>query len=397
MSTGCSRATYAAALIRTMVAVASLGASSQSVAQAQESSRGSGTVQVEPGPVLENGLPRGLPLDAEGREKYNAGSTIAIDNDLLSFGDRDFDYTGGGAVTLTGRRAKESRFSLDRVLGLLDRLVPSTTWDSTVPLFTLHSRQIGLIAFTPDDLNNPEPIFDDRPYASLAYIANARTFVSDPARPVYETSFTLGVLGLDLAKAIQRGIHEGLDLDEVPEGWDHQISDGGEPTFRFTWGRQALLASNFQSDEREYELKWRLEASAGYLTEGSVALSGRWGRINTPWWSFTPERADYVSQPAPVIGTALRENVRELYVWAGVKARLRAYNAFLQGQFRSSDVEFSSNEIEHIVTEAWVGVTWQISPVFRLSYAARYQSADLEQGPGSRDLRWGGVIISRDL
>ena len=389
--------TKAAILVRVAGALALLGASSQSVAQAPEGSRDARTVPLEIGPVLEGGLPRGLPLDAEGLEKYNAGSTIAFDNDLLSFGDRDFDYTGGGVVTLTGRRAKESRFSLDRVLSPLDRLVPATKRDWPVPLFTLHSRQIGLIAFTPDDLNEPAPIVDDRPYASLAFIANARTFVSDPTQPVYETTFTLGVLGLDLAKAIQRGIHEGLDLDEVPEGWDHQISDGGEPTFRFTWARQSLLASNFQSDEREYELKWRLEASAGYLTEGSVALSGRWGRINTPWWSFTPERADYASQPAPVIGTALRENVRELYVWAGVKARLRAYNAFLQGQFRSSDVEFSSNEIEHVNVEAWIGVTWQISTVFRLSYAARYQTAELEQGPGSRDLRWAGFIVSRDL
>ena len=33
---------------------------------------------------------------------------------------------------------------------------------------------------------------------------------------------------------------------------------------------------------------------------------------------------------------------------AGVKARLRAYNAFLQGQFRSSDVEFSSNQMKHV-------------------------------------------------
>ena len=62
----------------------------------------------EIGPILEDGLPRGLPLDAEGLEKYNAGSTIAFDNDLLFFGDRDFDYTGGGAVTLAGRRAIES-------------------------------------------------------------------------------------------------------------------------------------------------------------------------------------------------------------------------------------------------------------------------------------------------
>ena len=61
-------------------------------------------------------------------------------------------------MTLSGRRAKESRFSLDRVLGPLDRLVPATKRDSPVPLFTLHSRQIGLIAFTPDDLNQTAPI-----------------------------------------------------------------------------------------------------------------------------------------------------------------------------------------------------------------------------------------------
>src|SRR5690606_25705349 len=98
-----------------------------------------------------------------------------------------------------------------------------------------------------------------------------------PAEPVYETSFTLGVLGLDAAKAIQRGIHTGLDQDRVPEGWDHQISDGGEPTLRFVWARQALLASNFEARTTEYELKWRSEVSVGYLTEASVSLSGRWG------------------------------------------------------------------------------------------------------------------------
>src|SRR5690606_19037844 len=115
------------------------------------------------------------------------------------------------------------------------------------------------------------------------------------------------------AKSIQRRIHEGLDLSELPQGWDHQVSDGGEPTMRFTWARQALLASNFQARHREFELKWRTEASVGYLTEASIGASARWGRINTPWWSFTPERADYVAQPAPVIGTSVGGSARERY------------------------------------------------------------------------------------
>jgi hypothetical protein len=348
-----------------------------------------------PGPRLENGRPRGLPLDERGLEKYNAGWTLELDNDLLSFGDRDFDYTGGVAVTFAGRRAKEWAFSLDPVVGLLDPLVPAAALDQSA--MPLHSLQVGLIAFTPGDLNNHDPLPLDRPYASLLFLANSRTYVTHPAEPVYETSFTLGVLGLDAAKAIQRGIHTGLDQDRVPEGWDHQISDGGEPTLRFVWARQALLASNFEAQATEYELKWRSEVSVGYLTEASVSLSGRWGVLNTPWWSFSLERADYVSPPAPVVGTALREGMRELYVWGGVKLRARAYNAFLQGQFRESEVEVSSSRIERLIGEAWLGVTWQFSPTYRVGYVVRYQTREIKDGPASRDLVWAGLVFSRDL
>ena len=363
------------------------------VARADEKTIGNG-----PGPEagfqLEDGLPRGLPLDEDGREKYNAGWTLAFDNDALMSGDRDFDYTGGVAVTFAGRRAAEWPISLDRATGWLDSLVPANGANSA-RRFALHSLQVGLIAFTPEDLSNPAPIQTDRPYASLLFLSNARTFVAHPSQPVYETSFTLGVLGLDLAKHIQRGIHKSRDL-VGPEGWDHQISDGGEPTARATWGRQSLLASNFQPGSSAYELKWRAEASAGYLTEASIAFTGRWGLINTPWWSFTPERSDYIAQAAPVVGGTLHGNVRELYVWGGVKARAIGYNVFLQGQFRESDVKVSSNDIERVVGEAWAGVTWQVSRAYRVGYAMRYQTKEIKSN-AARDLLWGSVIVSRDF
>ena len=348
------------------------------------------------GPVLEDGRPRGLPLGANGVEKHNAGWTLAFDNDLLSFADRDFDYTGGLAITFAGNRAKEWWFSLDPAAAWLDPLVPSA--GATQAPFLLHSLQTGLIAFTPSDLNNHDPLPLDRPYASLLFVANSRTFVAHPAQPVYETSFTLGVLGLDAAKAIQRSIHTGLSQNRVPEGWGHQISDGGEPTLRFTWARQSLLASNFQLRATEFELKWRTEVSAGYLTEASVALSGRWGVLNTPWWSFTPERADYISQPSPVVGdAAIRAGVREVYLWGGVKVRARGYNVFLQGQFRDSEVEVEADRVERLVGEAWVGLTWQMSQAYRVGYVVRYQTREIKDGPASRDLLWAGLVFSRDL
>lgn len=353
-----------------------------------------GDAQAYDGPTLEDGRPRGLPLDASGREKWDAGWTLMVDNDLLSFSDRDLDYTGGLAVTVAGRRAEEAWFSLDPLVGWVEPLLPPAPRASATPL---HAWQAGLLVFTPEDLNNRDPLPRDRPYASLLFVANSRTYVTHPLEPVYEASVVVGMLGLDVAKALQRGIHKGLDLDRVPRGWNHQISEGGEPTFRVVLARQALLASSFQSREREHELKWRAEASVGYLTEASVSVSGRWGLINTPWWSFAPERADYVSQPAPVVGDAVRAGTRELYAWGGVKLRARAYNAFLQGQFRDSAVTIDAGRMERLIGEGWLGVTWQVSARDRLSYVIRYQTAEIEDGPASGDLLWAGVAFSRDL
>ena len=180
-------------------------------------------------------------------------------------------------------------------------------------------------------------------------------------------------------------------------GWDFQISEGGEPTLHMNWSRQTPLASNFQAATTEYEVKWSSALSAGFITEANATVSLRWGRINTPWWSFAPERAEYMSQPAPVIGGSVRPDVREFYVWLGLKGRARGYNALLQGQFRDSEVTFRSSQLNHAIGEAWFGITWQLSSEYRLSYVARYQTNELEEGPGSRNLLWAGLLVSRDL
>ncbi len=61
----------------------------------------------------------------------------------------------------------------------------------------------------------------------------------------------------------------------------------------------------------------------------------RAGRFNSPWWGFAPELTDYMAAPVP---TENYRGGRELYVFLGARVKARAYNAFLQGQFRDSDV-----------------------------------------------------------
>jgi len=46
-------------------------------------------------------------------EKYNSGWLFNLDNDIMA--ERDRDYTGGIAITLSGRRAQEYMLSLEGV------------------------------------------------------------------------------------------------------------------------------------------------------------------------------------------------------------------------------------------------------------------------------------------
>jgi len=334
-----------------------------------------------------------------------AGWRIAIDNDLFASSTTDRDYTGGLSVTLTGRQATDWPISLDPVLNWIDPIVPRETvqqgaengQQGAMLESPLRALQIGVIAFTPQNLRSSEPLHDDRPYASLVYASNSRTYVSNQARTVYDTSFAFGFLGLDVAAAVQRAVHEATQSDKRAAGWENQISDGGEPTFRVTFARQSLLATSSHDDGLGADLKWRAEVSAGYLTEANVAVTARWGILNTPWWSMSPERADYMMQPVPVMGPLSPGGRRELYVWAGAKARVRAYNALLQGQFRDSAVELPASQLETLIGEAWFGVTWQISRNYWLSHVSHYQSSEIKTGRANRDLVWAGLILTHNF
>ena len=121
----------------------------------------------------------------------------------------------------------------------------------------------------------------------------------------------------------------------------------------------------------------------------------RVGRFDTPWWSFAPELTDYIGAPVPVAQHT--SAAPEFYLFTGARVKARAYNAFLQGQFRDSAVEFSYSEIEPIVAEVWIGVVTQIFDQTQISYTLNYQTAELREGKGARDALWGAVQLSHNF
>lgn len=324
---------------------------------------------------------RALPYEEPRRSSW----AFAVDNDFLALTGKDQDYTYGFNFTYTGRAARDGWYSLDAPLAWLDSALG---FEHLSPVgVSKHSIEVGMFGFTPNDIESAEPVFGDRPYASLVYWSNSRERLDIRQGVAWKSTLAVGVLGLDLVGDFQNESHALLTNSPV-RGWSHQVSDGGEPTARYTIARQRHLTTVFNN----LEIKSTVQGSLGYLTETSWSLSVRGGKYHTAWSSFNPELVSY-GERSSYNDSGL--SVDEHYFWGGVSVKARAYNAFLQGQFRSSTVTYDRDELRTLLVEAWLGYTVGFAEGYRISYVLRGHSSEIKEGAGDRSLFWGGLILSR--
>lgn len=312
-----------------------------------------------------------LERGAHSRVRETSRFELVIDNDLFAGRGADRDYTGGFGMTVP------LVCPLRRLSNRLGR--------AGTPL-----ARAGLVVFTPDDIARPDAIADDRPYANLLYVDVSRYAVDSTGLWARQSTLTLGLLGTPVAESMQSAIHRSMDLVE-PRGFSHQIADGGEPTGRFAVSRYRLLSARAAGPLR-LDAKLSLEGSLGYLTDAAVSVGARFGRFRSPWWTFSDGLSDYAAQP-PLPASY---GAAEWFVFAGVQARARAYNAFLRGQFRSSDVVVSRDNVQSLLGQAWIGLVADTGR-WRARYTLRFQTTELRRGQGSRTSFWGGLAIARSF
>ena len=319
--------------------------------------------------------------------KPSSSWAFAFDNDVLVPGHRDQDYTYGLNFTQTGKSASTASLTLNKPLVAIDNWIGFGR--STLSTQETFSREIGAFGFTPEDITVSEPNPNDRPYASLVYLSSSREQVDLVDNVAWKSTLTVGALGLGVVGELQNLAHE-ITSGKTAQGWDNQISDGGELTGRYVIARQKY----FDSFSENVEVKSTVQASVGYLTEASWSLSMRTGRIHSPWASFNPELASYGEKSSY---SSNAKPVSERYFWAGVAVKARAYNAFLQGQFRDSVVTYEHSQLNPLLVEAWAGYTFAFKQGYRISYVLRGHSSEIKEGAGDRNLLWGGIIIARSI
>lgn len=308
------------------------------------------------------------------------GVGVYFDQDLLVPGTNDDrDYTMGIAVEVFQQRGP-----LYLLGNLIDWFDPVFSFDRKCGRL-YQSYLVGAVAYTPDDLANPAPIRDDRPYASLLYLANKKVIAD--ADQALGIELMVGAIGLDLANGVQTTLHgwtRDLSGDAEPRdplGWQHQISDGGEPTVRLRVADSRLWASG-----DDWDLAYGRELNLGFQTNASIGVSGRYGQRRSAFWSIP---YDPVNRGAFVPSLA----GDELYLWSAARLRAVAYDALLQGQFRDSAVTVAADDMRRLVWEAGVGVTkgW---PGLQLTLSVNAKAGDTHLARAPDEHIWGGLYLS---
>ena len=110
-----------------------------------------------------------LPANPSDAADAQSSISFAIDNDSLVSDKDDEDYSGGFNLTFRGKGVLDQWTSLHKPLGWLDRQIGLDQQANIGP----NSAQIeyGIYIFTPEKLRRSEPQPDDRPYASMVFIA----------------------------------------------------------------------------------------------------------------------------------------------------------------------------------------------------------------------------------
>lgn len=319
--------------------------------------------------------------------------SFTFDNDMFAHGNDDQNYTYGLAWNWGDKMARRHFFHTETTQNILfDVLGLSKGYENR----TRYALQVGLTNFTPDALASRDVVDDDRPYASLVYVHSDIYKLLDERSSV-GIGTTFGFLGISLGGEIQatwhRILRQVLDQDRPvnPEGWDNQISDGGELT--------AMLDISYHCKppvrHSTIDAALSLDGAIGYYTFASFGGVMKVGRINK---NIPAHDVSKLAKPISADDKLQLDGARiprELFFFVGARQVFMFYNALLECQFRDSNFCLDDSEIRHDFYEWSFGVKFPFKKYFEntnmtISWHGRSKEHELEK---ARSHAWGSLTL----
>ena len=247
-------------------------------------------------------------------------ASLVWENDAFSLSHTDGHYTNGLRLSyLSGE---------DRIWHWLAKTAKSS------PLFPSDAKlrasfAVGHNMYTPEDISDPDPIPDDRPYAAWLY--GALGLVGENGRNLDLAELSLGIVGPAAGgEEFQRFIHEIIGSPE-PQGWHNQLSNEViiQAYYEHLWRGLQLFksASLLEKLGTEFDAVPHLAGALGnaYIF-GAGGLTLRVG--NDLSADYGPPR---IQPSLPGSGIFATSRMVGWLLFVGFEARAVAHNLFLDG------------------------------------------------------------------
>lgn len=286
-----------------------------------------------------------------GSDKY---FRISYDNDFFALSDRY--YTQG--INLEFVSPALQKFPLAKLLVKNKNLITKTG------MALEHS------GFTPTNVLATEVLRGDRPYSS-SLMLKTFSIISNPyTNHRLTTQLTLGVIGpWAMGKEVQVSIHERINPNKVPQGWNNQIRND--------------IILNYQVD---YE--HGLWMKRNFILTGKAGA--RAGTYNTRLNSSFTILAGLFDNPFEFANT--RNKNFQAYLYAEPQFNLIVYDATLQGGLfnNGSPYTIARNEISRVVFQQNAGLVIKIKGII-LEYAQTIITKEFKTGFSHS---WGSVRLA---
>lgn len=286
---------------------------------------------------------------------------FAEENDVfVPFEHTDGDYTQGLRFNwsyVPGCAPKWMGEWGEKHLPSLGESLRHLVYEQEVSADVRYAVEFGHMIFTPNDINESQPILDDRPYAGLLFGGLSYAIVDNQgntARRQHQFELQLGVVGpISQAEQSQKIVHSVM-RGQQPHGWDNQVRNEPVMQFNYTFQRR------FVSPDGHFDVIPGVAIAAGSVFD-YAAINGvvRVGTKNMRGFPVSNIRASAADAARRGPGDW------ELYVYAGVEGRGVYHNLFLDG---NNFVESQYVEKKPFVYDLKLGGSLRYG-AFRLSYS----------------------------
>lgn len=303
---------------------------------------------------------------------------LNLDNDKFSglALDEDRDYTNGIAFSLNTFKLNKSPFHK------MNTAILSYAWKRFHPRRNTEEEQLiplagGLslwgLTYTPCNIATSSVVFDDRPYAGVQLLETRIRLFDQKLNRVHSLGIAYGALATPIAKWAQRIVHTYGNIRPLPEGWPNQISHPWEPTLLINYQRDRIWQSARDTSNIAFaDLRESISFDVGYRVVGSFGYTGR---IGYKWGE---------------------KDASNLFIYARLRAYYLAYDATLQGQFRSSVHTLEFVDIKHLRGEFAVGfgTQWDFGKTsLMMGYGFYGMTPEASYPNHIRNHNWGSFVL----